>query len=311
MFKVLVHVATLFILAIMAVETAHAQEFRATVTGTVTDASGAKMPGVKIDIRNSATGVAVNTLTNGDGLYQTPFLTPGAYIISASAAGFKAAVKENVELRVGDRLVSDFTMQIGQISEQVTVEASAQQLETGSADLGQVIGAKATAELPLLGRNPFQLTTLSAGVQHTPALASRSDRPFDNGGMDSYNINGSRTFTNEFLIDGTPNTSSEGNTSPNNLTFAPPPDAVGESKVQTSTYDAQYGRTGGGTVNVNLKSGTNKIHGNLYDYWRNTVLNANTFDANLSGSGQGSIPLESAGRRSRRSRFHSETLRRS
>ena len=281
--------ATLAVLTFTLAGSLFAQEFRATVTGSVTDSSGAKMAGVKIDVRNLATGVNVATTTNGDGLFQTPFLSPGSYNISATASGFKSAVKENVELRVGDRLQSDFVMQVGQISEQVTVEASAEQLETGSADLGQVIGAKATAELPLLGRNPFQLTTLSAGVQHIPTLASRSDRPFDNGGMDSYNINGSRTFTNEFLLDGTPNTSSEGNTSPNNLTLAPPPDAVSESKVQTSSYDAQYGRTGGGTVNVTLKSGTNRFHGNLYDYWRNTVLNANTFDANLSG--QGKVPF--------------------
>ncbi len=130
---------------------------------------------------------------------------------------------------------------------------------------------------------------MASGVQHNVALSSRSDRPFDNGGMDSYNINGSRAFTNEFLLDGAPNTSSESFTQPNNLTLAPPPDAVSESKVQTSTYDAQYGRTGGGTVNVGLKSGTNTFHANLYDYWRNTVLNANSFDGNLSG--QGKVPF--------------------
>jgi hypothetical protein len=268
---------------------ASAQEFRATVTGTVADASGAKIPGANIEIKNLSTGVSVSTLTTGEGTYTTPFLAPGRYSVTATVSGFKTETKTNVELNVSDRQQIDFTLQIGGVSEQVTVEASGQQIESANADLGQSIGATATAELPLLGRNPFQLTTLASGVQHNVSTASRSDRPFDNGGMDSYNINGSRAQTNEFLLDGTPNTSSEGFGSPNNLTFAPPPDAVSESKVQTSTYDAQYGRTGGGTVNVGLKSGTNKFHANLYDYWRNTVLNANTFDGNLSG--QGKVPF--------------------
>ena len=131
-------------------------------------------------------------LTTGEGTYTTPFLEPGRYSITASVSGFKTETKTNVELNVSDRQQIDFTMQVGGVSEQITVEASGQQIQSANADLGQTIGAAATAELPLLGRNPFQLTTLASGVQHTPALASRSDRPFDNGGMDSYNINGSR-----------------------------------------------------------------------------------------------------------------------
>lgn len=265
------------------------QEFRATVTGTVADSSGAKIPNAKVDVKNLATGVTVSTVTTGEGTYTTPFLDPGRYAITTTVSGFKTETKTNIELNVSDKQQIDFTLQVGGVSEQITVEASGQQLESANADLGQTIGATATAELPLLGRNPFQLTTLASGVQHTSQLASRSDRPFDNGGMDNYNINGSRAQTNEFLLDGTPNTASEGFQSPNNLTFAPPPDAVSESKVQTSTYDSQYGRTGGGTVNVGLKSGTNRFHANLYDYWRNTVLNANTFDGNASG--QGKVPF--------------------
>ncbi len=268
---------------------APAQEFRATVTGAVGDPSGGKIAGARVEIKNQATGATVSTLTTGEGTYTTPFLEPGRYSITASVSGFKTETRTNVQLSVGDKQQVDFTLQVGGVSEQITVEASGQQIQSANADLGQTIGAAATAELPLLGRNPFELTTLASGVQHNVALSSRSDRPFDNGGMDSYNINGSRAFTNEFLLDGAPNTSSESFTQPNNLTLAPPPDAVSESKVQTSTYDAQYGRTGGGTVNVGLKSGTNRFHANLYDYWRNTVLNANTFDGNLLG--QGKVPF--------------------
>jgi outer membrane receptor protein involved in Fe transport len=277
------------IAALLCLPAAYAQQFQATVIGTITDASGAKIPGVKVEVKNVGTGVVSTAVTNENGTYETPFLQPGNYTISASSGGFTTAVKNNIELRVGDRYQADFTLQVGGVTEQVTVSTGVQQIETTTADLGQVIGTKSTANLPLLGRNPFQLITVASGVQHIPALASRSDRPFDNGGMDNYNINGSRSFTNEFLLDGAPDNASEGVGTPNNLTIAPPPDATSEFRVQTSTYDAQYGRTGGGTVNVSLKSGTNGFHGALYDYWRNTVLNSNTFDGNLSG--QGKVPF--------------------
>ena len=130
-------------------------------------------------------------------------------------------------------------------------------------------------------------------MQYTPALASRSNRPFDNGGMDNFQISGGRAFTNEFLLDGVPNTGTE-TTQPNNLSFVPSPDATAEFKVQTSIYDAQYGRTGGGVVNVVLKSGTNQFHGAVYEYYRDEKLNANTFDANRGGVGEGRPLLEPA-----------------
>ena len=156
-----------------------------------------------------------------------------------------------------------------------------------------MINREQVADLPLLGRNPFSLAQLSPGVQYTPALASRSNRPFDNGGMDNFQISGGRGFTNEFLLDGVPNTGTETN-QPNNLSFVPSPDATAEFKVQTSIYDAQYGRTGGGVVNVVLKSGTNQFHGALYEYYRDEKLNANTFDANRAGTAKAGPLLEPA-----------------
>src|SRR5438309_2274427 len=165
----------LFVIGAILSCAAWAQEFRATVTGTVADASGAKIPNAKIDVKNQATGVTVSTTTTSDGIYTTPFLAPGRYSVTATVPGFKTETKTNIELNVSDHQQLDFTMQVGGVSEQVTVEASSTQIEAANADLGQSIGATATAELPLLGRNPFQLTTLAAGVQHVPALASRSD----------------------------------------------------------------------------------------------------------------------------------------
>lgn len=261
---------------------AWAQEFRATITGTVTDAQGAVMPGVRVEARNLATGVSVEAVTNDAGIYVAPFLPLGRYVLRASAEGFKTAVREDVELRVGDRLQIDFRMELGGVTEQITVSAAAELLETTTASKGQVINAAAVRDLPLLGRNPFLLAAIATGVQYTPTRGSRSNRPFDNGGMDSFSMNGGRQFTNEFLLDGVPDTNTE-TTAPSNLSFVPSPDATEEFKVQTNTYDAQYGRTGGGVINVSLKSGTNDFHGVLYHYFRNDKLNANAFESNLAG----------------------------
>ncbi len=274
-------ISALSLLAIFSLPAA-AQEFRATIVGTVTDQQGAVVPAAKIEVRNPETNVSVETVTNESGNYVVPFLPVGHYNVSASARGFKRAARENLELRVGDRLRVDFRMELGTVSQEITVSASAELLETATASKGQVIDSQNVQNLPLLGRNPFMLAAIAAGVQYTPSLASRSNRPFDNGGMDSFSINGGRQFTNEFLLDGVPDTNTETG-SPSNLSFVPSPDATEEFKVQTNSYDSQYGRTGGGVINVSLKSGANRLHGSLYDYWRNDVLNANDFASNLNG----------------------------
>ena len=276
------------VIALLAAASLFGQEFRATVTGTVRDQQGAVIPHAQIDIRNLETNAKVTTTTNESGVYTAPFLPPGHYAIEAQQQGFKRAVRSNVELRVGDRVQMDFTLEVGAAAESISVSAEAELLETATASRGQVISEKSVQDLPLLGRNPFMLSTLSAGVQYTPSLASRSNRPFDNGGMDNFQINGGRGFTNEFLLDGVPDTNTETG-GPNNLSFVPSPDATSEFKVQTNTYDAQYGRTGGGVINVMLKSGTNQIHGALYEYFRNDKLNANTFESNLAGTRKGAF----------------------
>ncbi len=278
----------LFLAVILLPLLAPAQEFRATVVGTVTDAQGAVVPGAKIEVRNLATAAVTATTTNESGAYVAPFLPMGVYSLTVSADGFKRAVRQSVELRVGDRLQIDFRLEVGAVVEQVTVTSAAELLESTTASKGQVIDAIKVASLPLLGRNPFLLAAISAGVQYTPSRGSRSNRPFDNGGMDSFSINGGRQTTNEFLLDGVPDTNTE-TTSPSNLSFVPSPDATEEFKVQTNTYDAQYGRTGGGVINVSLKSGTNKLHGTLYHYFRNDKLNANAFESNAAGAGRSSF----------------------
>ncbi len=265
---------------------AFGQESRATIGGTVTDPTGAVVPGAIIEVKNTATNVSTKVSANDRGIYLVPALNPGTYTLAVTAAGFKNLVRNNLELRVGDRLNLDFELQLGASSESVQVTAEAPLLETATASSGTVIDKASVSSLPLLGRNPFSLMAFTGGEVHTPVgAASGIERPFDNGGMDSYSINGGVRFTNEFLLDGSPNTTTEG-AQPTNLGFVPPPDAVGEFKMQSNFYDAEFGRSGGGVVNVSLKSGTNDLHGAAYWYLRNDNLNANSVQANAAG-----IPL--------------------
>jgi hypothetical protein len=275
--------AAVFFGASLLAPPALAQEARGTITGIVTDPTGAVLVGATVEARHVQTNEVAQTIANTSGVYTLPFLRPGIYEISATAAGFKKAIREKVELRVGDRLEINIPMEIGGITEQVTVSAEAELLQTATSNSGQVIGKENVKDLPLLGRNPFMLAAIATGVQYTPTRQSRSNRPFDNGGMDNFSMNGGRQFSNEFLLDGVPNTNTE-TTGPSNLSFVPSPDATEEFKVQTNTYDAQYGRTGGGAINVSVKSGTNQFHGNLYYYLRNDKLNANAFEANAAGN---------------------------
>jgi len=263
---------------------ASAQEFRGSITGTVTDQQGAAIASAGIEARSLDTNTIQKTTTNASGLYVIPYLSGGRYSVSASAAGFKQDVRSSVELRVGDRMQTDFSMQVGVTSEKVTVTGETPLLSTSDATEGQVIDSKTIGEMPLLGRNPVMLTLLSTGILWANPQPSGSERPWDNNGMENFNINGSQGLTNQFLLDGIPNTNVE-NTGPANLSLVLSPDATSEFKVQTNSYDAEYGRTGGGTVSITLKSGTNALHGAAYDYERNTIFNANIFQNNA-----GNIP---------------------
>jgi len=275
-------VAATVLVLLATVAAAGAQETGGAISGTILDQQKATLPGVTVTLRNESTNAELTTVTNEQGAFVHPFVPIGRYTMTATLEGFSTAKRGDVEVRVGDRLTIDLTLTVGNLTEEVVVSGGTPLLETSNAMRGQVIGREQVQDLPLLGRNPFSLAQLSPGVQYTPALASRSNRPFDNGGMDNFQISGGRGFTNEFLLDGVPNTGTETN-QPNNLSFVPSPDATAEFRVQTSIYDAQYGRTGGGVVNVVTRSGSNQFHGALYEYYRDEALNANTFDANRAG----------------------------
>ena len=159
--------------------------------------------------------------------------------------GFKKFTRSGISLGVNQTVTVDAALEVGSLTEQVTITAETPLIETANADRGGVIDTKSVHELPINGRNPFMLGRLVAGVSFSGQAVW--ERPFDNGAIASWNINGSPNRTNEFLLDGAPNNAQAGG---NNIALVPPVDAVQEFKIQTNSYDAQYGHTGGGIINV-------------------------------------------------------------
>lgn len=274
---------TLLFLTVLAVlsaltPSARAQEFRATVNGRVTDPTGAAIPNATVTVRNTATNENVVVTTNGEGNYTVPFLRPGVYNITVEAPGFKKFTRDQQPLQVSQVATINVQLEVGAATETVTVTAEAPLLEEAKADRGNVIENTRIVELPLNARNPFMLSTLTPGITYNgPAIYQR---PFDNGAIADWSINGGLNRSNEFLLDGAPNNSIQGG---NNIAYVPPVDAVGEFKIITNSYDAQYGRTAGGVVNVQIKSGTNQFHGSLYEFYRRNWLDSNYLFSNARG----------------------------
>ncbi len=257
-----------------------AQEYRATLLGVVTDPSGAAVSDASITVTNLASGVAVRAQSNQTGHYVAPFLLPGNYRLEVAKQGFKTFDRSPIELRVNDRLRLDVALEIGEVAERVTVTAEAPLLETSSSSRGQVIESRKITDLPIGGKNPFMLMGLAAGVQFAGSL--QYARPFDVGSSSDFSINGGRRGINEYQIDGVSDNVGIG-TRPT-MAYVPPVEATQEFKIQTNTYDAQYGRTGGGIISVSVKPGTNALHGAAYEYLRRTGLEANSFANNANNS---------------------------
>ncbi|HZB26692.1 MAG TPA: carboxypeptidase regulatory-like domain-containing protein, partial [Vicinamibacterales bacterium] len=255
--------------------TAGAQEFRATVRGQVVDSSQAALPGATVTLQNTDTNEVASAVTNQEGNYTLPFLRPGNYTLTVEMSGFQKHSRTNMRLEVNQTATVNVTMGIAGLSEEVTVTSETPLLETSNAMRGDVIDNKRIAELPLQSRSPMALATLVAGVNYNAQAVYL--RPFDNGALADWSMNGGANRNNEFLLDGAPNNANQGG---NNIAYVPPAEAVQEFKVATNTYDAQYGRTAGGVINMSLKSGTNIFHGVGYEFYRRKWLDANSFQNN-------------------------------
>ncbi|HEX8721535.1 MAG TPA: TonB-dependent receptor [Pyrinomonadaceae bacterium] len=266
---------TAVLLLLLAFGAAGAQEFRGSLTGTVTDPNGAALPGATVEIRNVETNVANTVTTNEEGAYSFPLLNPGKYTLTVNAQGFATTTRENIEIRVADRLTLDVPVSVTGVGETVTTVASAPVLETGSVSTGTTISTQQIAELPLAEGTAYQLATLAPGVSYTgnPQFIG----PTSNGNLAAFRTNGA-TGSNQITLDGSPNYAFDGG-----VGFSPPSDAVQEFKVQTSQFDAQQGYSAGATVNVAVKSGTNGLHGSAWYFNRDRSRTANNFFANRAG----------------------------
>ncbi len=249
---------------------ARAQFDTATVLGTVRDSGGAVLPGVSVTIRNIDTGITVNAQTDGEGNFQITNVKIGNYRVSAEKQGFSTAVAERVNVTVNARQRIDLTMQPGAVTETVVITDAAQLLETDSSVRGQVVQREQIVNLPLNGRSYANLALLTPGVRES------SQNGITTAGREaSFNVNGLRNTVNNFLLDGVDNNAyGTSNQSFSAQVVQVSPDAVAEFKVQTNTYSAEFGRSGGAVINASYRSGTNQFHGNLWEYHRNTVLNA-------------------------------------
>ncbi len=247
--------------------------------GEVRDPSDAIVSQAKIVFRSQDTGAEVFAESNSEGLYLSPSLIPGSYILSASKPGFKSEEFGPVLLEVNQVVRVDFALPIGSITESIRVEASGEQLlSTEGAQIGQVIARQTVAEVPLNGRSWQQLIDLSAGVN--------PGAPGETGSPNPVNVNGQRTKANLFLADGmTVTSSSEGRGNDFNI----PLEAVREFSVQAGAYSAEYGNVAGGVVNLETKSGTSEWHGSAFEFFRNDDLDAANFFSNATG--QPNAPL--------------------
>jgi hypothetical protein len=269
--------SALAVVLLLCAGTAAAQVDRATLTGIVTDASDAVIPGAKVTVTNLATGVATSATTTGDGVYLVVNLVPGEYLVQAEASGFQR-FEQTVALEIGVRARLNVSLPVGSVGETVTVQGVTPLLTTESAEVGTVVNSIEVDKLPLAIRNWDDLLALVPGVQ--------SDRYTEQAGGTSagrtggISVHGNRSLQNNFLLDGVANNSFSTNVQELTTQISRPSvDAIDEFKVVTSPYAAEYGWAPGAAIIVNTKSGTNALHGTGYDFYRNDRFDANNFFA--------------------------------
>ena len=254
---------------------AAAQQSRASFFGLVTDSSGASIPAAKVTITAVDTNQSTVVESSADGLFSAPLLTIGNYSIAVEKQGFKRAVRSGLNLQVDQRAEINFKLDVGGTTETIEVRGEAPLVDTGSATVGKVVENRRVVELPLNGRNALALTLLTPSVKSNagPTNSGFADRGIQ---LSSISINGGPNAMNAQSLDGGNNIQSY----IGEVAISPAVDAVEEFKVQSGTMSAEFGFTGGGVINMVTKSGTNQLHGSVYEFLRNDKIDArNTFAA--------------------------------
>lgn len=270
----------------------HAQYENGSLVGTIRDASGAPITGATVTITNNATSISSKIVTNNAGDYEVPSLRIGVYTITASNSGFADAIAKNITISVGGRQRIDLTLQVGATQTSVQVSDVAIQVETESSQRGQNITNYQSEALPLVTRNYSDLLGLVTGTRQAPSAATTSSiNSLVRAG--SYNVNGQRSMFNNFLLDGMDNNAyGESNQGFDNQIIAVPPDSVAQWEIVTNNESAEYGRSSGATINVASQSGTNNYHATLYEFIRNTDLNAEGFFKPTVNGTAGPVPFK-------------------
>ena len=272
-------VCFLVFFCVLGTQRGYSQVAGGTISGTVSDSSGRVIPATNILIKNVDTGVTRDTTTNTDGLYTAPNLVPGTYELTFKAPGFKTEIRTNIPLTVGATQVIDLAMQVGAAVEKIEVSTEAPAVQTTSSDISAVVNATTVRELPLNGRSWTDLAELQPGVstiQTQPTFAAGTDRG-NRGFGQQLSISGARPQQNNYRLDGVSlndyANGAPGSVLGGNLGV----DAIQEFSVLTSNYSAEYGKTSGGVVNAITRSGTNEVHGSVYEFLRNSRLDAKNF----------------------------------
>jgi hypothetical protein len=263
-----------------------AQSSTGAVVGNVSDATGAVVTGAKVTLRNPATNTSWSSTTNDSGYYEFPLVAPGQYAIEAEHSGFKRFVRTRIDVLVNQRASIDIQLSLGDTTERIEVTSEAPLLDTESSSLGGVVTGRQIVDLPLNTRQVFNLAGLTTGVAFTD-MSGEAAIDFNKG--INFSVDGSQRQSAKVVLDGLDATIGVNNPSLQGLTAIPSVDAVQEFKIQSNNFTAEFGRAAGGLINVVLKSGTNQVHGSLYEFLRNSAMDANDFFSNSAGVPLGSF----------------------
>ena len=264
-----------------------AQETRGRIIGRVTDATKGAIPGATVTVTDPARNTTVVSTTGDTGLFQVNYVLPGTYTVTVELAGFKKWVQQNVVLQIAQTIDLPVVLEVGAMEESVSVVAESPLVNTSDANLGLVVDQARLAALPLIHGDPYKIMGLAPGLAHSGS--QRLDRPYEPTHIVGYAFQGTRSNRSDLLIDGAPSTATA-NANEVIATYVPPSDLVQEFKVQTATFDAQFGNTEGGVTSISIKSGTNRFRGSAYYFAEPYKWGANDF----FGKARGQAVIESS-----------------
>jgi len=264
-----------------------AQTVAGSLSGLVTDASGAAVAGVTVEVKDLDRNTTFRATSNETGFYVHSSLPPGHYSVSAERAGFRRYVLEQFNIATQQKAALDIALEVGAVTESVTVTGNAQIIDTSTATLSGVVENKRIVDLPLNGRNIYSLAALTPGVFGRRPATGINLEGFHSIGI--FTVNGGRDSSNAILMDGVPVTVNSNTNNMNANTALPTVEGVEEFRIQTNSYSAEYGRSGGGVLTIATKSGTNELHGSLFEFLRNSKMDANNFFANAAGRRRGTF----------------------